>query len=198
MTSTFVGLISAYGPVCLAVMVALGCIGLPLPTSLALVVAGGLIASGDLSAPAVLIAALGGAVVGDTLGYLIGRLVGPRTDNDAAGSPERQKANDRAAQLLSTWGGTAVFFTRWLLPPLGPALNIAAGAARLNPTLFFFGDIAGQMVWVFLFVFTGYLLASQVAIFLPLISATATLAVAAAATLILGFILIRKLRREPS
>lgn len=194
MTDALIGLIPTYGPWLLALIVGLGCFGVPIPSSLALIVAGGLVAAGDLSASAALGAGLAGAIAGDALGYMVGRFARGRIDAAASHGKVRQQTYDKASRLIRKWGGPSVFFTRWLLTPLGPAVNIAAGAGGLSPTLFFFGEIAGEMVWVLLYILAGYILAEQAATLLSLAANAATLGIAVLITAGLGIALFRRLR----
>jgi membrane protein DedA with SNARE-associated domain len=66
----------AYGVFALFIAVYCESFGLPLPGESALIAAGVLAARGDLSIIAVIAAGWSGAVLGDTTGYLLGRLGG--------------------------------------------------------------------------------------------------------------------------
>jgi membrane protein DedA with SNARE-associated domain len=68
--------LAAYGAFALFAVIYLECFGLPLPGESALIAASVLAIRGDLSIVAVVAAAWSGAVLGDTTGYVIGRLGG--------------------------------------------------------------------------------------------------------------------------
>jgi membrane protein DedA with SNARE-associated domain len=53
-------------------------------------------------------------------------------------------------------GSAAVFLSRWFVAALGPYVNLAAGAARLPWSKFTFWGIAGEAVWVALYVGLGH------------------------------------------
>lgn len=153
MTDWLLGLVPLYGVWLLASATFLSCLALPIPASLLMLAAGGFVAAGDLSLPASAGAALAGAVAGDQTGYAAGRLGG-------AGLVGRlgQKAQPvaRARDLLSDKGGVAVFLSRWLFSALGPYVNVAAGAAGQPWVRFTLWGVAGEAVWVGLYVGLGY------------------------------------------
>ena len=67
-----------YGlPVLFGILV-IGCMGIPMPSSLLLLVAGSLTEQGDMSLWPTLALAAMGAIIGDNLGYSIGRWGGHR------------------------------------------------------------------------------------------------------------------------
>ena len=71
--STFLSLMARHGYSIISLIVFLEAIGLPVPAALALVAAGAAGASGILSAPLVLLLAVIGMLVGDSLLYVLGR-----------------------------------------------------------------------------------------------------------------------------
>jgi membrane protein DedA with SNARE-associated domain len=141
----------------------LSCLALPVPASLVMLAAGAFAAAGDLPLPGTLAAALAGALSGDQAGYWIGRRWGgellARVGRSAAGGPE---AIARARQLLRTRGGTGVFPSRWLVSPLGPWVNLAAGAGRLEWSRFALWGAAGEPLWVGLYIGAGFAFAARV------------------------------------
>ena len=62
-----------YGPPALFIVLLVGAVGVPTPGSLLLLVAGSFVEQGEMGLWPVLALALAGVVVGDNLGYLIGR-----------------------------------------------------------------------------------------------------------------------------
>lgn len=49
----------------------------------------------------------------------------------------------------------ACFFTRWLLSALGPYVNLIAGAMNMSWLRFSLAGVAGEIVWVGLYVGLG-------------------------------------------
>ncbi len=73
MQETVSGLVASYGYVVLFFLVALESLGIPLPGETALVTAAAWAALGHLSIYAVVATAVAAAIIGDNLGYWIGR-----------------------------------------------------------------------------------------------------------------------------
>ena len=69
-------LLQEYGVAAVALMLMLGSLGLPVPGESLLILASVLAARGDLSLPSLLVFAWVGAVVGDNIGYVLGRTFG--------------------------------------------------------------------------------------------------------------------------
>ena len=160
MTDTLLALVPVYGMWLLAGATFLSCLAVPMPASILMLAAGGFAASGDLSLYSTAGAALVGAVLGDQVGFLLGQHGGARLIDHlrARGAPL-----EKAMGLLARRGGIAVFLSRWLLSPLGPYVNVAAGAARQPWGRFAFWDVAGECVWVSLYVGLGYVFAGDIA-----------------------------------
>lgn len=163
MTAYLLELITVYGASALAVTTFLSCLALPVPASLAMLAAGGFVASGDLPATGVVLAAFCGAVLGDQTGFLAGRFGSGAVERLAA-HPKRGAALRRATDDLCRKGIPLVFFSRWLVSPLGPYVNVVAGATGLSWRRFFLADLAGEAVWVGLYVGLGAVFAGNIAL----------------------------------
>jgi membrane-associated protein len=153
MTEWLLGLVPQYGIYLLAACTFASCLALPIPASILMLAAGGFVASGDLNLYGTTGAALAGAVAGDQTGYLAGRKGGSGL---IAWMGRRAAPVARATDLLARRGGIAIFLTRWLISALGPYINVAAGAAGLPWARFTIWGIAGELVWVSLYVGLGY------------------------------------------
>ncbi|GAB5462230.1 DedA family protein [Hoeflea alexandrii] len=162
MTSTLLEFLTSYGLPAAALLLAIGQMGVPLPTSLALLTLGALAANGDTGLANAFIWALGGTVLGDQGGYLAGRFVILSAEG-RPGFRGRMARKARSAEPhLARWGGSGVFFTRWLFTPLGPAINIASGIAGLSWPRFSFWGVAGEVVWVSIYIALGYSFGSNI------------------------------------
>jgi membrane-associated protein len=153
MTDWLLGLVPQYGLYLLAICTFASCLALPIPASILMLAAGGFVASEDLDLAGSMSAALLGAMAGDQVGYLAGRWGGVGLV-DRIG--KRAAPLARATDLLARKGGIAVFLTRWLLSALGPYINVAAGAAGTPWSSFTLWGLAGEGVWVGLYVGVGY------------------------------------------
>ncbi len=95
-------------------------------------------------------------VAGDFAGYWAGRLGGPVLLSRASRWLKVSRGGTSTWRAsLDRWGGLTVFLTRFLLSPLGPAVNIVAGVERYRFRSFAFYDVAGEIVWVVLYAGLG-------------------------------------------
>lgn len=163
MTDTIFTLVTTYGVYVIFASAFLSCLALPIPTSLMMLSGGAFVASGDLVLWQVGAAAFAGAVTGDQSGYLIGRFGGTRLVNRIARAPARRAVIERARKTVDERGGIGVFLSTWLVAPLGPWVNLIAGATGLSWPRFTLWDVAGEAIWVAVYVGLGVGFAGQVA-----------------------------------
>ena len=156
MTEYLLELVPTYGLWLLAVVTFLACLALPVPCSILMLTAGGFVASGDLVLWQVIGAALTGAVAGDQLGYRIGWVGGNGLLTRLSTNPKSGALIGRAVDQMNRRGALGIFLTRWLFAPVGPWANFAAGATAFNYIRFTLWAIAGEVVWVGLYVLLGY------------------------------------------
>lgn len=161
MTETILALVPVYGLALVALGTFLSCLALPIPSSLIMLSAGGFAAAGDLVLWQTATAALAGAVLGDQLGYQIGRL-GRRLWSGRTLPPKRAALIAKAADLVKERGAMGVFLSRWLVSPLGPYVNFAGGAAALDWGRFTRAGIAGEVVWVTVYIGLGAAFADDI------------------------------------
>lgn len=141
-------LISAYGYWSVAAIVALESMGLPLPGETVLVVAALYAATHhDTSIAGVIASATAGAIVGDNLGYWLGREFGYRLLLRYGAyiglSHERIKLGQF---LFLRHGGKVVFFGRFI-PILRILAGILAGMNRMPWRRFLLANAAGALLW---------------------------------------------------
>lgn len=197
MTDQLLELLTTYGLLALAPVLAAAAIGMPLPASLLLLAAGAFAGGGQLSLPALLVGGVVAACVGDSLGYLLGA----RGGVEAAGrwGPRLGLGPDalqRAEASLARWGGIAIVLTRFLITPLGPVVNVVAGTARYPYRRFLLYDVIGETIWVVLYLGLGYFFGANWELLVDLLANATqalTLLVIVAA---LAFFLIRALRQR--
>lgn len=113
-----------------------------------LVIIGGFYARlGELSLPWVAVAACVGAILGDNVGYLIGRRFGrgflERHGRRLLITPERL---ERADEYYRSHGGKTVFLGRFI-PFVRSIGFILAGVAHMRWRRFLLYDVAGSVVW---------------------------------------------------
>jgi membrane protein DedA with SNARE-associated domain len=161
MTEMILALVPSYGLVLVALGTFFSCLALPVPSSLIMLSAGGFAAAGDLVLWQVGATALIGAIAGDQLGYLIGRYAAHHLRGRSP-SARRAALMARAEEKLHQNAALAVFFSRWLVSPLGPYVNFAGGAARIDWRGFTRASAAGEAIWVTLYVGLGALFAQDI------------------------------------
>ena len=151
-------LIAYWGYPAIFVVVVLGNIGLPVPEETTLIVAGYLVWQGYFRLPIVLAVGVVSAVVGDNIGYWVGRRYGPaavaRVARWAALDAERVESMRR---FMLRHGALAVFLGRFF-PGLRFMAGPLAGAAGLGFRPFFVANILGAVVFVPYGVSLGYAL----------------------------------------
>lgn len=163
MTAWLLGLVPVWGIWLVMGATFASCLALPVPSSVVMLAAGGFAASGDLTLASVVMAALAGAVAGDQVGYLLARRGGAALEERIATDPGRAALVARATDFARRRGTIAVFLSRWLFSPLGPWVNLAAGASGMGWIAFTVAGIAGEAVWVGLYVGIGHGFAGNLA-----------------------------------
>ncbi len=197
MTEEILALFALYGLPGICVILAAGQFGVPLPTSILLMTAGALIADGDLTATQVFAWALAGAVLGDQSGYAVARFGGRSLlDRVFKGGASDTGSFARAERFSARWGGFGVFFSRWLVSPLGPWINLTSGLARYHWGKFLFWDVAGESVWIIGYLSIGYAFSRSIAGIAELLANLGWLIGAAAVTLLLGVLMWRAVKRH--
>lgn len=155
MTDWLPALVADWGWAVIAITTFLSCLALPVPASLVMLTGGAFTATGDLALWTVAAGALAGAVLGDQAGYSLGWRAGAALAPRITAKPRRAAALARARGLIEERGGVGVFFSRWLVSPLGPWVNLAAGAAEMHRGRFTLSAVAGEIIWVALYVGLG-------------------------------------------
>ena len=132
----------------------------------AAVVFGGVVAGrGDLSLTLVLVVAIGGAILGDSVGYLVGRRYGHRIQATRLGRRVGEQRWGRAEDFLRRRGPVAVFVGRFtaLLRAMVPG---AAGMARMPYRTFLVFNVLGGAVWASACVLGGWALGSVISTYI--------------------------------
>ncbi len=129
--------------------------GVVVPAGVALATGAGLAFQGYLPWDAVLLASMGGALVGDSIGYWLGRRgarVGPlipeRLRPVAARARLRTERLFATRALLAVTGGRVIAFVRTLMPT-------TAGVSGISYPRFLVFDLLGVVLWAALYVALG-------------------------------------------
>lgn len=130
-------------------------VGLLLPGETALFVGGVLASQGNVNVIVLTLVAIAAAMAGDSVGYEIGRRLGPSLREGRLGRWIGPRRWDRAEAALNHRGATAVMVGRWVgvLRALVPA---AAGAAGMPYRKFLVANIIGGALWGGLVIGLGF------------------------------------------
>ncbi|MCQ0970016.1 DedA family protein [Paracoccus sp. TK19116] len=158
MTHDLLSLLPTWGPWLIALAAFMSCLSLPIPTSVLLLSAGALSGTGHLHLPALVVAAVIGATLGDLLAFSIAKRVEPFIDRPGT---RRAALLGRARAFITRRGMMAVFLSRWLITPLGPATNYVAGMAGLPLPRFALASISGEVLWAVIHLGAGHLFGRQ-------------------------------------
>jgi len=128
-------------------LVAIETMGVPVPGETALLAAAVLASRGDLDIEVVIALAAAGAILGDNVGYMIGRHGGRRLlSRSGRMEAQRRRVLEYGEPFFARHGGKAVFFGRWMA-----GLRIwsawLAGINRMRWPAFVFWNAAGGIVW---------------------------------------------------
>ncbi|MFC4005461.1 DedA family protein [Prauserella oleivorans] len=95
------------------------------------------------------------AVVGNQVGYYVGRHTGTRFIARRGGKVLNQQNLDRAREFLNRKGFLAIVAARWI-PWVRTLAPLIAGAARMDSRRFMLATTAGAVLWVPTLVLVGY------------------------------------------
>jgi membrane protein DedA with SNARE-associated domain len=149
-------LVHDYGLVLLFLLVAMESAGIPLPGETALVAAGVLASRGDMNIVAVIVVATVAAIVGDNIGYWVGRLGGRKL-------LQRSPWLERHASRVLPWserffrrhGAKTIFFGRFFAI-LRVTAAWLAGVSGMHWWRFFLYNALGGVCWAVLVGLVAY------------------------------------------
>ena len=157
------GFLHSYGYVAIFLVIALESAGIPLPGEATLVTASILAATTHaLSLPWIIVTACAAAIVGDNLGFWVGRRFGLRVllrygRHVGLGEPRLKLGQ----YLFARHGGSIVFFGRFVAV-LRVFAAVLAGANRLPWTRFLAFNAASGICWATLYASAAYLLGHSI------------------------------------
>jgi membrane protein DedA with SNARE-associated domain len=129
-------------------------VGFVLPGETVAILGGVAAKFGHVTLGGVLAVVIGAAIVGDSVGYEVGRVLGPRVIAHRYLEGRRERL-EGAQRFLARRGGTAVFLGRWVafFRAVMPAL---AGSARMPYRRFLVFNALGGIIWGAVVVALGY------------------------------------------
>jgi membrane-associated protein len=196
----FIDVLQLYGYPALWLIVFVAAAGAPISGSLLLFAAGAFASLGDFNIFMLFPIALSAAVMGDNLGYFIGRRVGM----PLIGWLERQKrfrfitpqALERGRAYFRRRAAWTVFITRFLIVVLGGPVNLVAGLEQYPYHNFLFWDISGQILGAIIPLGLGFVFAKSWEEVAGIFGALSSLFLALLVVMILLTVLVRKMRQR--
>jgi membrane protein DedA with SNARE-associated domain len=186
--------LAQYGSPVLFAVVTIASIGVPLPVSLLLIVTGSLVAQGVMPAWWAIAVASTGSVLGDQIGYAIGRWGGSALVSRFAGMLGGPARIAKAEEHARRWGGLGVFLSRWLVTPLGSLINFTSGIAEYPWPRFLMWDVLGETLGAVLYIVLGWIFSDRVMELDAALGDFSWMILALLATLLLAWMLWRYLR----
>jgi membrane protein DedA with SNARE-associated domain len=149
-------LVQDYGLFLLFLLIAMESAGIPLPGETALVTAGVLASRGRLDIVAVIVVAAVAAIVGDNVGYWIGRLGGRKLlERWAWLNRHASRALPWSERFFKRHGAKTIFLGRFIAV-LRVTAAWLAGISRMPWWRFFFWNAAGGICWAALVALVAY------------------------------------------
>jgi membrane-associated protein len=133
--------------------------GIPIPSAVLLLAAGGFGRQGLIDCRAALIVGWIGVVIGDCGGYAMGRFGGLWLTQRF--QRERQASWLKAQERFQRHGSKAVFVTRCVVPSLDFPTSLLAGSMQYPFRKFLALDILGRFIWVTGHLLLGYVVGEQ-------------------------------------
>ncbi len=194
LTDQLLAAISTYGLPAFFAVIAIAAVGVPLPVTFALIAAGSFVALGEMSLWQVIVVGSLGAIVGDQVGYLLGRRCGPRIERWLRKKRNGGKKIDQAHAFIERWGAMGIFFSRWLITPLGPWVNLTSGMTNYRWRHFLLWDVVGETLWVVLYVLLGKFFSGSVQALADVLGNLVWVLVGLLATIILSWWFVRSIQ----
>jgi membrane protein DedA with SNARE-associated domain len=151
-----------YGYPVLSLTLFFGAIGLPLPDGVATTVAGSLAAQGRMSwawAGTITVIA---SILGDAVGYGLGRLLGTEVlERHGRWLGYTAARQARVKSLFDRWGSLTVFITRTFMSYLSSVASLLAGMSQFSLPKFLAIALIGRLIWTAGYLGLGYAIGSD-------------------------------------
>lgn len=136
-------------------------VGFLFPGDTLLFSAGILAASGKLSLAWTLLVIAIAAIVGDNVGYQIGRSLGPRLFRKKDGIIFRKEHIDRAERFYEKYGSKTMLIAHFV-PIVRSFAPVTAGAGKMDRRMFMLYDAIGDIGWTLIVTLLGYFVGSRI------------------------------------
>ncbi len=137
-------------------------IGFFLPGDSLLFTAGILAGQGYLNIYTTLLVLISAAIIGDSVGYAIGKKLGPKVFKKENSILFNKKHIDKAQAYFDKYGAMTIVIARFV-PIVRTFAPTLAGVGKMNYGKFLFYNISGGLFWVLSVTLLGYYLGIKVA-----------------------------------
>jgi membrane-associated protein len=148
-----------YAVLFLIVFAETGLVILPfLPGDSLLFIGGAFCATGEMSLPLLIVLLFLAAATGNSVNYMIGRMIGPKVFNTHIPVLERfldRRALQKTHNFYEKHGGKTIVLARFI-PVVRTFAPFVAGASQMSLKRFQFFNVFGALFWVLLLVLLGY------------------------------------------
>jgi len=126
-----------------------------LPGDSLLFAVGALSATGALGAfPSFLLLSIA-AILGDTLNYWVGYIIGPKVFASAGSRWLNRKHLERTHEFYEKYGGKTIIIARFI-PIVRTFAPFVAGIGRMTYWRFLLYNVVGGVAWIGIFIYLGY------------------------------------------
>lgn len=195
----FIDALQRYGYFVLWPTIFVAAVGVPVSGNLLIFASGAFAAFGDFNVIILFFVAVSAAVMGDSLGYFIGRRVGislltklEQQKRFRLFSPANIEKGRAYFRKRTAW---AVFLTRFLILVLGGPINLLAGVEEYPFPRFLLWDICGQTLGAIIPLSLGYAFAESWEEVAGIFGTFSGLVLGFLVVSVLSFMLIRNLRQ---
>lgn len=136
-------------------------IGFFLPGDTLLFGAGLAASQGELSLPWLIAAVVLAAIIGDNVGYSIGRRTGHRIFNKKDGILFKQEYLEKSEKFYDAHGGKTIILARFT-PIVRTFAPVVAGASKMTRQRFFAFNVLGGILWGAGMPLLGYFIGSKI------------------------------------
>ncbi|MCK9271994.1 DedA family protein [Candidatus Gracilibacteria bacterium] len=134
----------------------------PLPATAIIIASGAFVAQGYLNINYVLISSFLGCTIGDITGYFISYFYGRDILlNIGFGKIINSKKFAWLENYFQNNSTKSIFFSRFLITGLCSSVNILSGLTKISYKKFLSLDIIGEIIYVTLFSYLGFILGNQ-------------------------------------
>jgi membrane protein DedA with SNARE-associated domain len=178
----------------LPALVGIESLGIPSPGETALILAAGLASQGKLEIVLVIVIASASAIVGDNIGYLIGRKLGREVlEKPGPFQKRRIRMMQLGERFFDRWGSSGVFFGRWV-SLVRVVVAWMAGINEMSFPRFFFWNALGGISWATAVSLVIYFGGKSAKSFISTVGVGGAIALAAA--LVVGLVLVKLRERR--